>query len=58
MVILMGDWNAKVGDQQDGEEGVVGRHGLHALGEVREWGTLRQTVRKQQYGHRNHFVSP
>lgn len=29
IVILMGDWNAKVGDQQDGEEGVVGHHGLH-----------------------------
>ena len=29
IVILMGDWNAKVGDKQDGEEGVVGRHGLH-----------------------------
>jgi len=28
IVILMGDWNAKVGDQQDGE-GVVGHHGLH-----------------------------
>ena len=25
----MGDWNAKVGDQQDGEEGVVGYHKLH-----------------------------
>ena len=22
-------WNAKGGDHQDGEEGVVGRHGLH-----------------------------
>ena len=29
IVILMGDWNAKVGDKQDGEEGVVGHHGLH-----------------------------
>jgi len=29
IVILMGDWNAKVGDQQDGEEGVVGHHGQH-----------------------------
>ena len=27
----MGDWNAKVGDQQDGEEGVVGCHGLHGV---------------------------
>ena len=27
----MGDWNAMVGDQQDGEEGVVGRHGLHGV---------------------------
>jgi len=29
IVILMGDWNAKVRDQQDGEEGVVGHHGLY-----------------------------
>jgi len=29
IVILMGDWNAKVRDQQGGEEGVVGHHGLH-----------------------------
>ena len=29
LVILMGDWNAKIGDQQDGEGGVVGCHGLH-----------------------------
>ena len=28
-VILMGYWNANVGDQQDGEEGVVGYHRLH-----------------------------
>lgn len=28
IVLLMGDWNAKVGDQQGGEEGVVGNHGL------------------------------
>ena len=31
IVILMGDWNVKVGDQQDGEEGVVGHHGLHGV---------------------------
>ena len=29
LVILMGDWNAKVGYQRDSEEGVVGCHGLH-----------------------------
>ena len=29
LVILTGDWNAKVEDQRDVEEGVVGRHGLH-----------------------------
>lgn len=29
IVILMGDWNAKVRDQQGGEERVVGHHGLH-----------------------------
>lgn len=29
ILILMGDWNAKVRDQQGGEEGVVGHHGLH-----------------------------
>lgn len=26
IVTLVGDWNAKVGDQQDGEEGVTGHH--------------------------------
>ena len=30
-VILMGDWNGKVGDQKDSEEGVVGCHGLHGV---------------------------
>lgn len=38
IVILMGDWNAKVGDKQDGEEGVVGRHGLHGELKVSENG--------------------
>ena len=28
-MILKGGWDAKVGDQQDGEEGVVGCHALH-----------------------------
>ena len=28
MVFLMGDWNAKVGDQQGGKDGVVGNQGL------------------------------
>ena len=28
MMIIMGDWNAKVGPPQDGEEGIVGIHGL------------------------------
>ena len=27
-MLLIGDWNAKVGYQQGGEEGVVGPHGL------------------------------
>jgi len=56
IVILMEDWNAKVGDKQDGGEG-VGRPAWTAWGKVREWGTLRRTVCKQQYGHHNNFVS-
>ena len=27
LLILLGDWNAKIGAMQDGEEGTVGRHG-------------------------------
>ena len=57
IVILMGDWNAKVGDQRDGEEGVVGRHGLH--GERSENGErFVELCAQQQYGHHNHIVSP
>ena len=28
MIMMMGDWNAKIGAPQEGEGGVVGRHGL------------------------------
>ncbi|XP_028416570.1 craniofacial development protein 2-like [Dendronephthya gigantea] len=28
MIMMMGDWNAKIGAKQEGEDGVVGRHGL------------------------------
>ena len=28
MIMMMGDWNAKIGATQEGEDGVVGRHGL------------------------------
>ena len=28
MIMIVGDWNAKIGAAQDGEDGVVGRHGL------------------------------
>ena len=28
MIMMMGDWNAKMGVTQEGEDGVVGRHGL------------------------------
>ena len=28
MIMMMGDWNAKIGARQEGEDGVVGRHGL------------------------------
>ena len=28
MIMMMGDWNAKIGAKQEGENGVVGRHGF------------------------------
>ena len=28
MIMMMGDWNAKIGAAQEGEDGVIGRHGL------------------------------
>ena len=28
MLLVMGDWNAKVGEMQEGESGIVGKHGL------------------------------
>ena len=28
MLLVMGDWNAKVGARQEGESGIVGKHGL------------------------------
>ena len=28
MLLVMGDWNAKVGERQAGESGIVGKHGL------------------------------
>lgn len=28
MLLVMGDWNAKVGERQEGENGIVGKHGL------------------------------
>ena len=28
MLLVMGDWNAKVGARQEGENGIVGKHGL------------------------------
>ena len=28
MIMMMGNWNAKIGATQEGEDGVVGRHGL------------------------------
>ena len=28
MIMMMGDWNAKIGATQEGEDGVVGQHGL------------------------------
>ena len=28
MILMLGDWNAKIGATQEGEDGVVGRHGL------------------------------
>ena len=28
IIIVMGDWNAKLGHQMEGENGVVGKHGL------------------------------
>ena len=28
MIMMMGDWNAKIGATQEGQDGVVGRHGL------------------------------
>ena len=28
IVKMIGDWNAKIGATQEGEDGVVGRHGL------------------------------
>ena len=28
MLLILGDWNAKVGQQQVGEEGIVGKYGL------------------------------
>ena len=27
-ILMLGDWNAKIGATQEGEDGVVGRHGL------------------------------
>ena len=28
MLLVMGDWNAKVGVRREGESGIVGKHGL------------------------------
>ena len=28
MIMMIGDWNAKIGAPQEGEDGVVGQHGL------------------------------
>ena len=28
MLLVRGDWNAKVGTRQEGESGIVGEHGL------------------------------
>ena len=28
MILMLGDWNAKIGATQEGEDGVVGQHGL------------------------------
>ena len=28
MLLVMGDWNAKVGERKEGESGIVGKHGL------------------------------
>lgn len=31
IIITMGDWNAKLGHQMEGEDGVVGKHGLEGV---------------------------
>ena len=55
MTILMGDFNAKIGEDNSRYEEVMGTHGL---GKMNENGEIVADLRVQQIGHRRQCIPP
>ena len=55
MLLVVGDWNAKVGEQELGEEGTVGKFGM--AGERSDNGERFVFLRSKQFQHCINYVS-